>query len=243
MPKITALTNYAALNSISDVLPIVDILNDETKKIAWSVLQGLITNLVTTFRWGISGTGLRLNNGGDLITIDALGKVGIGVTSPGAKLDISGNIATSLKITNAQGAAVGIDLTGLSGGYAFSIANNQFIRFADIGGTQQIVLGISTDDNTKLFSKAGKNIDIHPGNASPVGIRVETTGNVGVGTVTPNANALLDITSTTKAFMPPRMTTVQKAAIASPTAGMVVYDSTLNKLCIYTTAWETITSV
>ena len=45
MPKITALTNYAALNSISDVLPIVDILNDETKKIAWSVLQGLITNL------------------------------------------------------------------------------------------------------------------------------------------------------------------------------------------------------
>jgi hypothetical protein len=60
----------------------------------------------------------------------------------------------------------------------------------------------------------------------------------------PNANALLDIQSTTKAFMPPRMTTTQKNAIPSPTSGMVVYDSTLNKLCVYgAAAWETITSV
>jgi hypothetical protein len=66
--------------------------------------------------------------------------------------------------------------------------------------------------------------------------------NVGIGTQAPNANAMLDVASTTKAFMPPRMTTTQKAAIASPTAGMVVYDSTLNKLCVYTTAWETVTS-
>ena len=67
-------------------------------------------------------------------------------------------------------------------------------------------------------------------------------GNVGIGTESPNANAILDVTSTTKAFMPPRMTTTQKNAIASPTAGMVVYDATLAKLCVYTTAWETITS-
>ena len=69
-------------------------------------------------------------------------------------------------------------------------------------------------------------------------------GNVGIGTTSPNANALLDVTSTTKAFMPPRMTTTQKNAIASPTAGMVVYDSTLNKLCVRAaSAWETVTSV
>lgn len=69
-------------------------------------------------------------------------------------------------------------------------------------------------------------------------------GTVAVGTTTPNANAILDVSSTTKAFMPPRMTTVQKNAVAVPTAGMVVYDSTLNKLCVYTgAAWQTITSV
>jgi hypothetical protein len=68
-------------------------------------------------------------------------------------------------------------------------------------------------------------------------------GIVGMGTTSPNANSVLDLSSTTKAFLPPRMTTAQKAAIASPTAGMIVYDTTLNKLCVYTTAWETITSV
>lgn len=53
----------------------------------------------------------------------------------------------------------------------------------------------------------------------------------------------MDLTSTTQAFLPPRMTTAQKTDIAPPTAGMVVYDTTINKLCVYTGAkWETMTS-
>jgi hypothetical protein len=40
------------------------------------------------------------------------------------------------------------------------------------------------------------------------------------------------------------MTTTQKNAIATPATGLVVYDTTLNKLAVYTgAAWETITSV
>jgi hypothetical protein len=70
------------------------------------------------------------------------------------------------------------------------------------------------------------------------------TGRVGIGSSSINANAILDVQSTTKAFMPPRMTTTQKNAIPTPTSGMVVYDSTLNKLCVYGVAsWETITSI
>ncbi len=49
-------------------------------------------------------------------------------------------------------------------------------------------------------------------------------GKTGIGG-TPNANAILDAQSTTKAFMPPRMTKTQRDAIASPTAGMVVYQN------------------
>ena len=53
-----------------------------------------------------------------------------------------------------------------------------------------------------------------------------------------NANAILDAQSTTKAFMPPRMTTTQKNAISSPTAGMQVFDTTLNSMSYYDgTAW------
>ena len=59
-----------------------------------------------------------------------------------------------------------------------------------------------------------------------------------------NASALLEVQSTTKGFLPPRMTTTEKNAIATPAAGLVVYDSTLNKLCVRTaSAWETITSL
>ena len=46
-------------------------------------------------------------------------------------------------------------------------------------------------------------------------------------------SAILQADSTTKGFLPPRMTTTEKNAIATPAAGLVVYDSTTNKLCCY----------
>jgi hypothetical protein len=69
-------------------------------------------------------------------------------------------------------------------------------------------------------------------------------GNVGIGTSSPNASAILDAQSTTKGVRMPNMTTTQKNAIASPAAGLIVFDTTLAKLCVYSgAAWETITSV
>ena len=46
---------------------------------------------------------------------------------------------------------------------------------------------------------------------------------VGIGTTSPNASAELDITSTTKGLLPPRMTQAQRDAIASPAAGLMVW--------------------
>ena len=69
------------------------------------------------------------------------------------------------------------------------------------------------------------------------------SGSFGFGTLTPDASSVADMVSTTKGFLPPRMTTTQKNAISTPATGLVVYDSTLNKLCVYTGAsWETVTS-
>ncbi|HZV69210.1 MAG TPA: DUF1566 domain-containing protein [Saprospiraceae bacterium] len=50
-----------------------------------------------------------------------------------------------------------------------------------------------------------------------------STGNVGIGTSNPNASAQLDLTSTTKGFLPPRMTASQRDAIMSPARGLVIY--------------------
>jgi hypothetical protein len=58
---------------------------------------------------------------------------------------------------------------------------------------------------------------------------------------TPDATSIFDLQSTTKGFLPPRMTTTQKNAIASPATGLQVYDTTLNRPCFYDgTTWITL---
>lgn len=60
-----------------------------------------------------------------------------------------------------------------------------------------------------------------------------------------NANFAATFTNLTVAgyIQFPTVTTTQKNAIATPAAGMVVFDTTLAKLCVYSgSAWQTITS-
>lgn len=74
-------------------------------------------------------------------------------------------------------------------------------------------------------------------------IRITTGGEVGIGTASPSSKSILDLTSTTKGFLPPRMTTTQRDAITSPPAGLMVYNSSTNKLNFYNgSAWEAVTS-
>jgi hypothetical protein len=51
---------------------------------------------------------------------------------------------------------------------------------------------------------------------------------VGIGTTTPNASAQLDVTSTTKGLLIPRMTSTQRVAIASPVPGLLVYQTNVD---------------
>ena len=52
-----------------------------------------------------------------------------------------------------------------------------------------------------------------------------TYAQVGIGTTTPAASAALDITSTTKGLLIPRMTAAQRDAIISPTQGLIIFCS------------------
>lgn len=70
-----------------------------------------------------------------------------------------------------------------------------------------------------------------------ISLNFETFAQVGVGIASPNANAMLDLTTTTKGFLPPRLSTVQKSALGaqlllSPLPednGMLVFDNDLNE--------------
>src|SRR5690554_3734319 len=66
--------------------------------------------------------------------------------------------------------------------------------------------------------------------------------NVGIGTTTPEATAVLDVSANDKGMLVPRLTTAQRVGIASPAEGLLVYD--VDNECFYyyktSTNWESL---
>lgn len=69
--------------------------------------------------------------------------------------------------------------------------------------------------------------------SSGVGFVVTTDGRVGIGMNNPNPSAKLAVYSTNSGFLPPRMTTDQRQSIASPVAGLMIYNSETNGMEYY----------
>lgn len=67
---------------------------------------------------------------------------------------------------------------------------------------------------------------------------------VGIGTNNPNSSAALDIESTTKGLLTPRMTAAQRAAISVPSEGLIVFqtDSTQGLYCYVNGSWTALSS-
>ena len=56
--------------------------------------------------------------------------------------------------------------------------------------------------------------------------------NIGIGTSSPNASAQLDISSSSRGLLIPRMTAAGIVNIASPAKGLMVYDTLTNQLYV-----------
>jgi len=76
--------------------------------------------------------------------------------------------------------------------------------------------------------------------------RLDTGGSlsIGNGSNVANASSILDLTSTTKGFLPPRMTSTQRTSISSPANGLVVYqsDGTTGLYQYNSSVWERLNS-
>ena len=115
--------------------------------------------------------------------------------------------------------------TFTDGGYKLDInalrSSTGGLRVSGIGTTTAPTLLLQNSGSTQLF-------------------RVDDGGAVKIGTGTNNTSAILQIDSTTRGFLPPRVTTTEKGNIASPTQGLVVYDTTMQALSVYNgTNWAT----
>ncbi len=66
-----------------------------------------------------------------------------------------------------------------------------------------------------------------------IALNIHAQNNIGIGTNTPNNNAKLDISSTTKGILIPRMTSAQRITLAGTLGlsdeGLMVYDTDLQK--------------
>jgi hypothetical protein len=195
---------------------------------------GSATNALVMGSLSTSPFGLYIQGGGSgvypLLLNPNGSNVGIATTDPTAKLHIKGSGTTSgttsLLVQNSAGAqTMKLD----DSGRLFMDANNY------IGQSGEWVCSLNFVINGNIGNSNSGYVQL---------IKAYASNGLVAGTTTLNASAILEANSTTQGFLPPRMTTTQKNNIASPAAGLVVYDSTLGKLCVRTaSAWETITSV
>jgi hypothetical protein len=189
---------------------------------------------------------------------DTNNRLGIGATSPQARLDVraQGALSTDIALRVRNSADTG-DLVTIDGTGVLTITNQNTSSSISIASL------LSSGATGDTYFSVGRSLTIY--NSALIGhstvgggnyafmavygrpasdFSVTSTGSIGIGTSLTSTSARLQINSTTQGFLPPRMTTTQKNAIASPAEGLVVYDSTLGKLCVRTaSAWETITSL
>ena len=158
--------------------------------------------------------------------------------------DAAGALAASFQYGNAS---AGVLPNTFFFGPRNATASMAFVRGA--GATVSATINASGDfgiNTTTIGSKLQINgnaaIGYNTSTAAPTN-GMSVAGTVNVGTNTSVTTAALQVSSTTQGFLPPRMTTTEKNAITSPAAGLIVYDTTLNKLCVFTSTWETITSL
>lgn len=68
---------------------------------------------------------------------------------------------------------------------------------------------------------------------------VANAQNIGIGTTTPSASAILDVNSNNKGLVIPRLTALERKAISNPALGLMVFDRDKSTIMFYDgTAWK-----
>ena len=261
-------TNFVLDGSIGKILQSynaagTDVVNLIRMAAGDRMIYGMTTTALTgmQFEAGTAGIAMEIDGASAVVNLNPSdnGRTLVGgVTDDGStQLQVHGNAkATSFQVDS--GSASTFKHTGTGTGFGSNLplslwseasGRSVMIQFYDtandayIGlvGGDRFALGCSTE--MMAIKRSSGNVIINTTSDDGQN-KLQVNGSVGVNVATPNASAALEVQSITQGALFPRMTTTQKNAIASPAEGLVVYDTTLHKLCVRTaSAWETITSV
>ncbi len=171
--------------------------------------------------------------------LNALGGGALALNSTGSRSTGMGNIVLYGNTTGNDNTALGFEALSYNSTGSFGTAVGSVAgEYLTDGTTPNTITDNSVfiGANTKALANNQTNQIVIGYNATGLGsnsvvlgsdaiLLTSLKGQIGINTSTPNASAQLDINSTTKGLLLPRLTKAQRDAIATPAAGLLVYQT------------------
>lgn len=209
-----AAPTYLSLNSLSDV------------SASPSDGQCLVYNN-TSGNWEAGAcdsavAGIWTDNGsGGIYNTDG-GIVGIGNQTPTASLDV-----------HSGGGSIGVNLSNSGAGQSvinwFSLRTDTTKYLSEDATNKGWFQTVYSDTNADAtWQNDMRFIFWNGAGFGTLALNLEADGRVGIGTNNSDISAALDITSTTKGFLAPRMDTTQRNAVVTPAKGLLIFNTTDN---------------
>lgn len=194
-----------------------------------------LTNLPTSSTLIVSNT-ITTNAIGTNLFWDATNKrLGVGSSNTLSKLNVFGDTG------QASGLRIGTGtFTSGQNVQIFQSGTDSYLTFGQSLGGSSFFIGNGPDGGTTkyaTFTDAGAISFLSSRLSLPA------SGGVAIGSSSVAASALLDVVSTTKGSLLPRMTTTQQNAISSPATGLIIFNTDSNLFSFYNgSAWGTMSA-
>jgi hypothetical protein len=157
-----------------------------------------------TYGGNITGKIHLATNAQARLTVAANGNVGIGTVNPEQLFSVAGDMV--IDQNNGNTGTVGSTLH-------FGSSSGELIGSRRTAGTNQYGLDFYTGGINRMT--------------------ITYAGTLAIGTITPEASALVDMNSNNKGITIPRLTSAQRDAIANPGTGLLVFDLTFKTIFLF----------
>ena len=211
-----------------------------------ATINSLVVSGVSTFQSNVSlgdNDKILLGNDGDFeITFDSSNAIFQNKSgNTGGDLYVRSDVILLQKYDGTEtiaefteGAGVELNWVGVT---KFATSNTGASVFGDLSVSGSVTAsqfnglatGLTTVTSLNLTGIITAAAFVSDGDVSLIGdnniLGIGTGYRVGVGTLTPAADAILDLKSTTQVFLPPRMTAAQRNSIGSTSTGAIIFNT------------------